>query len=328
MSTCNCRRFLALLACLVLAAMPARAETFTAFLQQLESQAPAHGMSREFVRQQLSGFEAHPRIIELDQDQSGAKGGRPPWPVYRDRVITKARIAQGRKLLAEHHTLLSRVSERYGVQPQYLVALWGLETSYGKNTGGFDVIQALATLAWEGRRRDFFTKELWLALKIVHEGHIDRGHFKGSWAGAMGQCQFMPTSFFKFAQDWDGDGHKNIWGSQGDVFASTANYLSGEGWDSGLRWGRKVRLSRAVPAHMLGLETRASLKTWSDYGVITADGSALPIENIEASLLAPDGLDGEVFLVYMNFRTIMKWNRSINFALSVGHLADQIASAR
>jgi membrane-bound lytic murein transglycosylase B len=320
-------RVAALFASLLLVSAPAAAETFPQFLTQLEAQAVKTGLPRDFVSMQLQGLEPHQRIIELDRQQAGP-GTRAPWPVYRDRVITKARINKGRALMAEHSALLHKIGRHYGVPPQYIVALWGLETSYGANTGGFDVVQALATLAWEGRRREMFTDETLNALKILYEGHIPRKSFKGSWAGAMGQCQFMPSSFFKFAQDWTGDGHKDIWTAKADVFASTANYLHTEGWEDNIRWGRRVKLTKPVPSSMIGLESRATLATWANYGVIGANGAALPLENIEASLLAPDGLDGEIFLVYMNFRTIMKWNRSTNFALSVGHLADHIASGR
>ncbi len=307
---------------------PAHAESFDAFCRHLIAQAPQYGLSGDFVGNQLDGVGPHKRIIELDRAQSGQHGQsrRLTWLEYSTKIVTPTRIRQGRAMMAEHHTLLNQVSARYGVPPQYIVALWGLETSYGQNTGGFDVIQALTTLAWEGRRRQMFTDELMKAMKILKDGHIVRAHFKGSWAGAMGQNQFMPSSFFRYAVDWTGDGHRDIWRSKGDVFASTAHYLKQEGWNSAIRWGREVRLTRAIPTSLTGLDTQKSLQFWADYGVIAADGKPLPIENIQSSLLIPDGLDGPVFLVYDNFRTIMKWNRSTNFALSVGHLADALAN--
>lgn len=306
---------------------PSQAESFDAFRERLISGAAQHGLSADFVRGHLADVQPHDRIIELDRAQSGQHGGRRmTWPEYRARIVTAERIRQGRAMMVEHHTLLSRISRHYGVPPQYIVALWGLETSYGRNTGGFDVVQALATLAWEGRRRDLFTNELYQALRILQEGHITRAAFKGSWAGAMGQNQFMPSSFFRHAVDWSGDGTRDIWRAKGDVFASTANYLQSEGWSSSIRWGREVKLTKPVPDHLVGLEVQKPLSFWANYGIITAEGQPLPVENIQSSLLMPDGLDGPVFLVYQNFRTIMKWNRSTNFALSVGHLADALAN--
>ncbi len=306
---------------------PVHAESFDNFRQRLVQQAPQHGLSADFVRQELADVKPHARIIELDRAQSTEYGGRRlTWPEYRSRIVTPARIRQGRAMMAEHHALLTHVGHHYGVPPQYIVALWGVETSYGKNTGGFDVIQALATLAWEGRRREFFTDELFKALRILQEGHISRPAFKGSWAGAMGQNQFMPSSFYRYAVDWTKDGTRDIWRAQGDVFASTANYLKSEGWNGTIRWGREVKLTKPLPSSLVGLEVRKPLSFWAKYGITMANGNALPTENVDSSILMPDGLDGPVFLVYDNFRTIMEWNRSTNFALSVGHLADALAN--
>lgn len=245
---------------------------------------------------------------------------------YRKRVINDARIAQGRRLYRTHHALLEKTAEQYGVPAQYIVALWGIETSYGNNTGGFGVVPALATLAYDGRRASFFRKELMNALKIIDAGHIALDDMKGSWAGAMGQNQFMPSSFHAYAVDGNNDGKRDIWTSLPDVFASTANYLSRSGWVEDERWGRAVRIPASIKDSMIGLDTKYALKSWRNMGVTQPNGQPIPVvEGMKASLIAPDGRDGPTFLVYNNFRVIMKWNRSTYFATSVGLLADQIA---
>jgi membrane-bound lytic murein transglycosylase B len=241
--------------------------------------------------------------------------------------VTPDRIQKGQALYREHRALLDQVSARYNVQPHYIVALWGIETSFGKNTGGFNVVEALATLAYDGRRAEFFRSELMQALKILEEGHITPAAMKGSWAGAMGQNQFMPSSFFNFAVDGNGDGRTDIWTSLPDVFASTANYLSKSGWKGDERWGRAVSLPSTFPKSLSDGKTQKPLSQWAAIGVTLPGGEALPArDNFPAGIAAPDGVDGRAFLVYNNFQTTLKWNRSTYFALSVGLLADAIAS--
>ncbi len=227
--------------------------------------------------------------------------------------------------MARHKNDLLWVEKKFGVQAQYIVALWGIETNFGSNTGGFKVVDSLATLAWEGRRADFFKGELIKALKIIDEGHISAADMKGSWAGAMGQCQFMPSSFFNFAVDANGDGHKDIWNTKIDVFASAANYLSKSGWNYGERWGRRVVLPKNFPENLIDRNLTKPLSYWAQQGVKLPDGAPLPSENMSAAIVAPDGTAGEAYIVYNNYQTIMKWNRSTYFATSVGLLADAIA---
>ncbi len=242
-------------------------------------------------------------------------------------MISDARVAQGRRLYKEHRELLARTSEKYGVPAQFIVALWGIETSYGNNTGGFGVVPALATLAYDGRRSKFFRSELMNALKIQDEGHISNKNMKGSWAGAMGQNQFMPSSFHAFAVDGNGDGKRDIWTSLPDVFASTANYLSKSGWDADEKWGRRVKLPAGFSKDMASLKVKRDLSYWKKSGVTLLNGQPIPVvDGMKASIVAPDGLSGPAYLAYDNYRVIMRWNKSTYFATSVGLLADRIAA--
>ncbi len=310
---------------MVMTAVPAMAGERMPFPQWLEifrSEAVQEGISQGTVDSALVGLNPIQRVIELDNKQPE---GKKTFVQYRQNVVTPDRLRQGRALMRDYAAELDKASRAYGVAPQYIVALWGIETSFGRNTGGFDIIPALATLAWEGRRESFFRKELMDALRILDEGHVSLALMKGSWAGAMGQNQFMPSSFMRFAVDGNGDGRKDIWNDKADVFASTANYLSSSGWRDGERWGREVRAHK-VSASLASPDIRKSLAQWSRLGVTLPDGGKLPVvPGIEASLVLPDGAGGPAYLAYHNYRVIMKWNRSNLFAISVGLIADGIA---
>lgn len=300
------------------------AETsFDDWIITFKQKAKEQGISEPIINDALNNIEPINRVIELDRKQPESTL---TFAQYRERIVHPIRIKRGREMLAKHRDLLEQVADKYGVQPQYIVALWGIETNYGSNTGGFDVIASLATLAWDGRRSSFFTKELLNALKILDEGHIARANIKGSWAGALGQNQFMPSSFHNFAVDGNQDGKKDIWKSLDDVFASSANYLAKSGWKAGERWGRAVKVPSGFDKNLTGLDTKKSLAEWQKLGIRTSAGNDLPnVDDMTASIVAPDGLDGATFLVYNNYRTIMRWNRSTYFATSVGLLADSIA---
>jgi membrane-bound lytic murein transglycosylase B len=297
-------------------------QDFTTWLNGFRAEARAYGISEPTLQSALMGIAPIQRVIDLDRKQPEKKI---TFAQYRKNIINQARIDQGRAMMRTHARTLSAIEQAYGVAPQYIVALWGIETSYGANTGGFRVIPALATLAWEGRRAEFFKNELLKALRILDEGHIGVGEMKGSWAGAMGQNQFMPSSFVNFAVDGNGDGHKDIWGTEVDVFASAANYLKQNGWTAGQRWGRKVKLPANFSADLVGPKIQKPLSYWSSMGVTDYSGNALPAEQLQASIVAPDGLGGPAYIVYDNYQTIMRWNRSTYFATSVGLLADLIA---
>lgn len=302
---------------------PVYAGEFDQWLQTLRAEAVQQGVSEQTLNAALKDIAPIPRVIELDRKQPESKM---TFAQYRTRIVDPVRIEKGRKLRRQYADELAAVEKKYGVAPEYVVALWGIETNFGTNTGGFDVVPALATLAWDGRRGEFFRKELLLALKIIDNGHIAAGDMKGSWAGAMGQNQFMPSSFMSFAVDGNNDGRKDIWGTKADVFASTANYLSRSGWQAGYRWGREVKLPTGFPESLTGLEVKKSLSDWQKQDVTLPNGKPIPIAaGIKASIVTPDGVGGPAFLAYDNFRTIMKWNRSTYFATSVGLLADAIA---
>ncbi len=263
------------------------------------------------------------RVIELDRRQPE---GRYTFTDYRDRVINDARVEKGRRLLAEHRELLARTEARYGVPAEIIVALWGIESSFGEFKGRFPVIDALATLAYDGRRADFFKGELLSALKIIDNGDVTADGMYGSWAGAMGQSQFMPSTYLGYAVDADGDGRRDIWTDLPDTFASMANYLSRMGWDGAYIWGRPVRAPTDVAGRYGGLDEAAGLDVWERRGVRRQDGSTLPKAPIDASLLALGENEGEApyYLVYNNYRVLMRWNRSTYFATSVGLLADAL----
>ncbi len=313
---------IAIIFALCLFPVAAHAADFQTWLTNFRVEARAAGISEPTIQAALTNIKPLPKVIELDKKQPEKKM---TFAQYRKNVVNQQRIDKGRQLIAQHRTELQWVEKTYGVAPQYVVALWGIETSFGSNTGGFMVIDSLATLAWEGRRASFFKAELLKALKIIDEGHITAATMKGSWAGAMGQNQFMPSSFFNFAVDADGDGHKDIWNTKLDVFASTANYLSKSGWTHGQRWGRRVAVPKSFPADMVGPKIVKPLSSWKSLGVTDVNGAALPSENINASVVAPDGLGGPTYIVYGNYQTIMAWNRSTYFATSVGLLADAMA---
>lgn len=315
--------FLAVLSVIFFSVQAYAAQDFDQWLAALRQESLQKGISANTVNAALSGIKPIPRVIELDRKQPE---GSMTFAQYQKRVINQARIDKGRALLRQHRVELDRVSTKYGVPPQYIVALWGIETSYGDNTGGFGVIPALATLAHDGRRSAFFRGELINALKIIDAGHITAEAMKGSWAGAMGQNQFMPSSFHAYAIDGNNDGKRDIWTSLPDVFASTANYLGTNGWKNDEKWGWAVSAPQNLPESITGLKNKKSLQEWKNMGVTLADGKALPIApGIKAALVRPDGASGPAFLVYDNYGVIMTWNKSTYFATSVGLLADLIA---
>jgi membrane-bound lytic murein transglycosylase B len=313
---------LLLAAVALLSPAAASARDFAAWLDEVREDALARGIRGETLDRALTGIEPIPRVIELDRSQPER---RYTFEEYRRRVMTPARIEQGRERLRRHRDLLERVSATYGVPPQVIVALWGVESSYGGFTGGYPVVASLATLAFDGRRAEFFRGELLNALTILDRDEIAPDAMTGSWAGAMGQSQFMPSSYLRHAVDFDGDGRRDIWASLPDVFASIANYLARAGWDPAYIWGRRVSVPADLKADLVGLEVRRRLPEWQRLGVRRADGSPLPAVDIPASLIRPDGVgDGAGYLVYHNFRVLMDWNRSTYFALTVGELADRI----
>ena len=294
---------------------------FDAWLEGVRAEARQKGISDATVQAALTGIQPIPRVIELDRRQ-------PEFTLtfaqYLDRVVPQSRIDKGREKMREHRELLTRIEGQFGVPARQIVALWGIETDFGRVTGGFKVIPALATLAHDGRRSAFFRKELMDALQIVDDGHIDAERMLGSWAGAMGQNQFMPSSFRAYAIDYTGDGKRDIWTTLPDVFASIANYLSRVGWKSDQTWGRAVTLPAGFDASLAEKKVKRPISAWQEIGVRRADGGALPARDLSAQIVLPAGTDGPAYMVYDNFEAILKWNRSTYFAVAAGTLADAL----
>lgn len=294
---------------------------FNSWLEALKAEARSSGISDSTISQAFAEVSAPlDRVLELDRSQPEFTQ---TFSGYMKNRMSQQRIDRGRRMLQEHSELFARLQAEYGVQPQYLVSFWALESNFGDFTGGFSVVNALATLAWDPRRADMFRAELLTALRIIDAGHIAADRMTGSWAGAMGQCQFMPSTFAAYAKDGDGDGRIDIWGSVPDVMTSAANYLSQAGWKAGERWGREVLLPAGFDFALSGTGVRKSVTEWNALGVRRADGSALGNAGMLASVVVPAGSNGPAFLAYDNFRTTMVWNRSTFYAISVGHLADR-----
>ena len=295
---------------------------FKRFLEGVGEEARKSGVTPATLGVAFRGLAPNARVLELDSRQPEFTL---TWEQYRDRVVPQGRIEQGRRLFQQNRTLLDAISARFQVAPQLPIAIWGLETNYGGNTGGFGVIEALATLAYDGRRKAFFRSELLAALKILHAGHVTPPNMRGSWAGAMGQPQFMPTSFERYAVDFDGDGHRNICESRGDALASIANYLARSGWRAGEPWAREVLLPAAFDLEQTGREKRRPTQEWLNAGVRPAGGTVLPA--LDAAILVPDAPNGpsrQAYMVYANFNAIRRYNPSNFYTLAVGLLADAV----
>lgn len=300
----------------------ADAERFLVCKQDLAARASEAGISKQAIDEALSSLEFDQRVLELDRRQ----------PEFTDTLanylssrLTTARIEEGRKLMRTHRRILQQAADRFGVQPQYLVAFWGLETNFGSNLGKIPTLNSLSTLACDERRSEFFIEEFLEALRLLERGHIEQHAMIGSWAGAMGHTQFMPSTYMRYALDGDGDGRIDLWRSVSDAMLSAANFLQGLGWERNVRWGREVRLPKQFDYSVAGLDRPRELTQWRDAGITDANGKQLPAMDIEAALLVPASHRGPAFLVYDNFRVIMRWNRSEYYALSVGLLADAIA---
>jgi membrane-bound lytic murein transglycosylase B len=309
--------------------------SFESYVEALKIEALSKNFSAELVESSFANIKFHERAIKADRSQPESVE---TLDTYLPTRVAEWKVTKARKLYKQHLPLLTKVGNEYGVQPRFIVALWGLETNFGSFTGGFNVVSALTTLAYEGRREVFFKKQLWAALTILDEGHISIKDMKGSWAGAMGQNQFMPTSFLSYAVDGDGDGKKDIWNNQADIFASMANYLKKEGWNADITWGRQVKLPEgfditlAIPKNTGGRskwlkawsEKEKTLAQWQALGLRRMDGRDLPVVDIKAALVFPDDEHGRVYLAYDNYKSLMHWNLSYYFVSSVGLLSDRI----
>lgn len=296
-------------------------DLFSRWREGLIAEAVAQGLSEATVRDALYGLTPDESVLSRDRRQPETTLGA---ATYWQKIITPSRIRAGQVFYQNNQAILDQVGAMYGVPPRFIVALIGIESNYGVLQGKNDIIRSLATLAFDGRRAAFFRKELLFALQMLDEGAVLREDLVGSWAGAMGYCQFMPSSFIQYAQSFYGNRRKDIWHDVGDAAASTANYLHQNNWHGEESWGSEVQLTQALPATFLGLAVVKPVEAWQGLGVrfLQADPSFSPARN--ASLIQPDGGDGRTFLVYDNFRIIMRWNHSTYFATAVGMLADSL----
>ena len=292
---------------------------FAKWLSDLKLEAKQSDISAKTIKLTFKNAKYLPRVIALDRAQPEFIS---PFLTYVENRVTDNNVEIGRAMLQAHEALLTQVEVKYGVSKNILVAFWGMETHYGSNKGDFGLPSALMTLAYEGRRADFFRKQLLDAVRLVDAGDISVNGLRGSWAGAMGHMQFMPSTVLKYGIDADADGRVNIWTSLPDAFASAANYLASVGWRKDEPVAIEVTLPDGFDYSQAQLLNRKNSAEWLKLGVLQADGSELPLlEN--AAILLPQGWQGPVFLVASNFDAVMDWNRSVNYALSVSHLANQ-----
>lgn len=320
---------------------PAAPVEFDEWLAGFRAEALTYGIKPETLDRELAGLVPDPRVIALDGAQPDRSAvSTVTFAAYRDKQLTGSRVDRGRRLASDLSATLSSIEAQFGVPSEILLAIWGKETSYGAVPGGLDVVRSLATLAHEGRRREFFTQELIAAIKLIETGAIDREALVGSWAGATGQTQFMPTSYLTHAADGNGDGRADIWGNRADTLASIAAYFVAKGWQTGEPWAVEVvlpvgfdreRVRNLTPAgECAGLGWRHS--RWLDVGSwralgVAATGAALPPDNRLATLIEPDGPGGRAYLTFSNYRPIMRYNCSNFYALTVSELAHAIGAA-
>jgi len=300
----------------------AATQSFEAFLEGVRAEARRQGVSAAILSRALTGIRPNDRVLELDRRQPEFTQ---TWEQYRDARLSTARIDAGRRAFTDNRATLEAVQGRFRVSPRVVVAIWGLETNYGGFTGNFNVIESLATLAWDGRRAAYFRAELLAALKILEAGHVSLERMRGSWAGAMGHPQFMPSNFERLAVDMDGDGRRNIWESRADALGSIANYLARSGWREDELWGREVGLPPGFNPEDARRENTKPLREWARLGVRRPDGTALPSLDLEAAIILPGGGGGQAFAIYPNFNVIRRYNPSNFYALAVGLLSDRVA---
>lgn len=300
----------------------AQDQGFNAWLSSFKQEAADLGISQRTLDDAFAATAPDETVLELDRKQPE---GRLSLREYLQKQLTKKRFRDAQAKYDEHRELLQRIGDKYHVQPRFIVALWGVETDFGRNTGNFSVVDSLATLAFDGRRSAFFRGELLDALRILEAESMSTDQLEGSWAGALGQCQFMPSTYLKYAVDENKDGRRDVWGTQADVFASVANYLASLGWNDAEGWGRPVLVPKGADESLFTLESTKPLSQWQALGIRKIDGSNLPEAAVSASLIrVGEGEDAPAYLIYGNYKALLQWNRSRYFATSVGMLADAI----
>ena len=299
------------------------AQKFQRWLAEFIVNARAAGIDDATLAVAFDTVRLLPRVIELDRAQP--EFTRTVWD-YLDTAVSAQRVSRGQDKLLQLQTVLGPIATRYGVPTEILVAIWGMESSYGSFAGDLSTIDALATLGFEGRREQWARGQLLAALKILQNGDIGRSQMVGSWAGAMGQTQFLPSNYLTYAVDADGDGKRDIWGNVADVMASTANFVARSGWQADQTWGAEVRLPPGFDYARADADVRQPTSLWVDEGVQSMDGAPLPVLP-HSSILLPAGTRGPAFLIGPNFRTLLRYNNSTSYALAVGLLAQRLAGA-
>lgn len=295
-------------------------QSWQSFIAQIKEEASNEGVSQATIHSAFANVHEPSRKVRgLSRSQPEH---RLTYQKYLRSRVDNYRIIVGRKQYSRNRAIADEIGNRYAVDPCFIMSFWGMETSYGGYMGSFPVIQSLATLAYDSNRKEFFHKELLLALHILDEGHVSLKDFKGEWAGASGQPQFLPSSWVKYAVDYDGDGHKDIWKSKPDVFASIANYMKINGWHKGEPWAIYVKLPANFDKNLEGKAITKPVSEWEKLGVKAVNGKPLPFKNLEASVIQPYG--GPVFLAYPNYKMILRYNNSIYYAGAIGYLADKI----
>jgi membrane-bound lytic murein transglycosylase B len=299
-------------------------QRFAAWRTSFRAKALAAGISPETFDKALGKVAPNPSVMQADQRQP--ESTKTIWD-YLDSAVSAKRVATGQDLSKQHIQLLSRVTSLYGVAPQYIVAIWGLESNFGVNTGGYNVFEALATLAFDGRRSAYAERELIAALKIADRGDKAPADMTGSWAGAMGQTQFTPSAYLDYAVDEDGDGHRDLFSSVPDIIASIANFLGKSGWRKGEIWGEEVVVPRGFDYSAADPTITQDMSTWRKLSIRTVKGAHVPGGPHKAALFLPGGYRGPAFLLYDNFSTILRYNNSTSYGLAVGTLADRLKGA-
>ncbi|MGX5218051.1 MULTISPECIES: lytic murein transglycosylase [Pseudomonas] len=299
--------------------------SFAEWRMLLRSDAIAAGISETLFDRAFAGVTPNPDVLRLDNSQP--EFTRPVWE-YLDGAVSPARVKQGKTLMLQERQALDRIEQRYGVNRETLVAIWGMESNFGGNIGSYNVVRSLATLAYEGRRQAFWRSQLLAVLQILQHGDTDPEHLVGSWAGAMGQTQFMPTTYNEHAVDFDGDGKRDVWRSSTDALASAAQYLNVSGWQMNQPWGFEVRLPAGFDYALADPEVRRTLSQWQALGVkpVNSSAASVPSESM-ATLLLPAGHKGPAFLLMNNFRSILRYNNSTSYALAIGLLSDSLRGA-
>tara|TARA_Y100000766_G_scaffold252784_1_gene237287 strand:+ start:177 stop:1463 length:1287 start_codon:yes stop_codon:yes gene_type:complete len=301
---------------------PQQPQTFSAWQADFRREALSKGIEADLFDRAFSGVTPDPDVIRADRSQP--EFSRPIW-AYLDGALSNLRVAGGQRRLRDEATTFDAIEQRYGVDRHILTAIWGLESNFGQNMGSREVIRSLATLAHEGRRPAFAHDQLLAALDILQHRDIEPSGMLGSWAGAMGQTQFIPTTYNQYAVDFDGNGRRDIWNSSADALASAAHYLKASGWQSGQRWGQEVRLGADFDYALADPSVKKSVSEWQALGVrpAVADSFAAELTDKQASILLPAGYRGPAFLLLHNFSTIMRYNNSTSYALAIGLLSDR-----